>query len=407
MIEMRKTQKFKGDKRISIALSSSFVVLTFQYFLLFSFNLIGTQIGTSIQHFSKIIVALVYLFAFSFVFKRNKKLMVFSYLIAVIIFFLHYVLFPENREFIIPIIFQFFLIILPTFIYASSLINLSVFQNMIEKTSRIVFFFGVLLALQVFFKKASIGSYSMTLAYYMLLPAIILLEKLFERVILSDLIFFIFSLAIIFVLGSRGPLLSIFVFLIFKIIRPNFKTSRLKIIFVSGVLSLFTFMFFFLEKIMRSVFDILTSYGIYSRNLYIILDKRAFYLSGRATLYKGIIDEILKSPFIGIGIAADRRIGMGNYAHNILMELITNFGIIVGTLLLFMLLIIILIAIQKKNNKMRDILLLWICMGFVPLLISGSYLTNISFAILIGLLLNGRKLTSLTPEKACENYDFL
>lgn len=397
---MRKTQNFKGDKRISIALSSSFVVLTFQYFLLCSFNLTETQIGTNIQHFSKIIVAFVYLYAFSFVFKRNKKLMIFSYLMAVIIFSLHYVLFPENREFITPIIFQFFLIILPTFVYASSLINLSIFQNTMEKASKIVFFLGVLLSVLVFFKKASIGSYSMTLAYYMLLPAIILLKKLFEKVILADLMFFIFCLVIIFVLGSRGPLLSIFIFLIFKIIRPKFKTSHLKIIFASGVLSLFTLTFFFGEKIMRSIFDILTSYGIYSRNLYIILDKRAFYLSGRAMLYERIFDEILKSPLIGIGIAADRRIGLRNYSHNILLELMTNFGLVAGVLLFLVLLTMILRLLLNKNKKIRDILLLWICLGFVPLLISGSYLTSLSFAVLMGLLLNKRKVSEATAYSA-------
>ena len=64
----------------------------------------------------------------------------------------------------------------------------------------------------------------------------------------------------------------------------------------------------------------LLHYGFHSRTLYLFLNDRGVYLSGRFSIYQNIFAEILKNPILGIGLAGDRRITDGVYAHNIFIE---------------------------------------------------------------------------------------
>lgn len=383
--------KYKDDTKICWALMSSFVILTLQYLVLIYFNLLETSVGSDIQLLSKGFVGLAYLYALPAVLRREKKIFGTSYIVAVVVFSIHYLCFPDNRIFMLPLIIPFFFMVLPSFIYALSIRDFVIFKNILEKSSYIVFFIGSTLSLFVFLGIASIGSYSMSLAYYILLPSIVFLNKQFERISAEYFIAFVLSLFIIVSLGSRGPILCVVVFIFLRTFRPSLKTSHKKIIMTSIVLGIFTVGIIFFKNIINFMYIQLLRYGFHSRTLYLFLNDGGGYLSGRDSIYQSIFAEILKNPILGIGLAGDRRITDGTYAHNIFIELISNFGLVVGFILIFLIIFLSIKSLFAKNEIKFILITMWFCLGFMPLLISGSYLTSINFAIFLGVLIHINK----------------
>ena len=98
--------------------------------------------------------------------------------------------------------------------------------------------------------------------------------------------------------------------------------------------------------------------------------------------------EIYKKPITGIGIAGDRRILDGSYVHNFFIELIGNFGLIIGFIISIGIVLLIIRSLITKNNEKYELIILWVSLGFVHLIVSSSYLIDVKFWILFGLVLN-------------------
>jgi O-antigen ligase len=100
---------------------------------------------------------------------------------------------------------------------------------------------------------------------------------------------------------------------------------------------------------------------------------------------------------MGIGLAGDRLYTGGTYSHNIFLEIISGFGIIVGIIILLFLGCITIRSLFLKNKTRANLMLMWFCIGFVPLIVSGSYLTSFQFWIFLGLITR----FSVTKEQKC------
>lgn len=335
LINGNKSKSNKVDKKISNALMTSFVVLTIQYFVLVYFNLIETSTGSSVQLLSKGLVGLAFLHVLPSVLKRSKIKFIGVYFIAVFIFLIHYMIFPDNRAYIIDLIFSFFFICLPVFLYTLSIYDFSIFKDTMKKTSYTIFVVGLLLGILILLGRASIGAYSMPLSYYMLLPTIIFIDELLDKLSFKVLVFAVISLLVILSLGARGPILCILIFVLLKLFKPNSKRTLRRVIVYFSLICLGAFALIFLDEIVRYTYDSLLKIGIRSRTLSLFL-RDGIHLSGRDRIYKNIISEIMENPILGIGLAGDRRILYGNnaYVHNIFIELIGNFGLLFGSIVL-------------------------------------------------------------------------
>lgn len=127
--------------------------------------------------------------------------------------------------------------------------------------------------------------------------------------------------------------------------------------------------------------------GIRSRSIHLFL-RDEVHLSGRDQIYNLVLKEIHENPIMGIGIAGDRRIIGTGYAHNIFIEILGNFGLIVGRILIVVLLVLIVKSLFRRDKQYTNLVVIWLSLGFFHLMISGTYLTNIKFWILLGLLFN-------------------
>lgn len=391
--EILNKKEVKIDKIISVALMSSFVVLTFQYLILVSFNLIGTSSASLVQIVSKIMVGLIFAVALPYVLKRSLKLFFLLYGFGILVFSYHFLVFPENHPYLLNIIFPFFFTALPSFIYVLSIKDLKVFVKVTEKAAVPIFIFGTVLGILIFTGKTSAGVYSMALSYYMLLPAIIFLGKIFDKRKLIYIILFLISSLIIVALGSRGALLCIIVYAILRVLSPRQKISFSKVLVSGIVVSALILFVSIYDKILISLNELFLDYGIHSRTISLLL-RDELYLSGRDSIVKTVWNEVIQSPFLGIGLAGDLRINNGSYVHNFIIEVIGNYGIPIGILLLGILLLILFNGLYFSENY--NLISLWISVGLVHLMISGSYIIDIKFWIFLGILFNiiGKRMNS-------------
>lgn len=374
------------DKKISIAIMSSFAILTIQYLVLIYFNLIGTITGQIIQLISKGIVGFFYLLALPIVFNRTKIKFIATYFIVVFLFILNYALFGENLLHLKTITFPLFITGLPSFIYAYSIKDWDVLMDIMRKTSKITFAIGTIIGILAFVGIKSVGSYSMSLSYYMLLPSIMYMNDFIEEKSINSIVLLTITLTIIFALGSRGAIMCFGVFTILKAIKSIKNITYGKMLISLVILSVIVLGLIFYKDILEYIYNILLSYGIYSRTMVLFLGK-GVYLSGRDSLYKIVIEEIFKRPFLGIGIAGDRVL-IGDYVHNIFIELLANFGIVFGTLIIMILLYRIYESVIVKDIKKYNMHIIWVSLGFVHLFVSSSYLIDFKFWIMLGLILN-------------------
>ena len=386
------------DLKISIAIISSTVTLTIQYFILISFNLMETANGSIIQLLFKTVVGIIFLYTLPTVLKRKKVEFIVVYFVAIFILLIHYLLFQENQEYMIKLIFPLFFMCLPVFIYTLSIKNWSIFKKVMKKASLIIFLFGFLSGILIPLNNEFANDYSMALSYYMLLPTILFLDELLDRFSLKALFITCFSLIIILAFGSRGPILCSGVFIILKLIRPVSKLNfhKVMIYICSFLVAIFTILYS--EKILLAIDDFLSKFNIDSRNISLFLNDY-LHLSGRDRIYEKILSEIVQHPILGIGIAGDRRVADGNYAHNIILEVFLNFGVIIGLILVIAFIMWLLKLLFVKEMNVYNMIIIWVSFGFVSLLVSGSYLIDVNFWTLLGLMISQLTMNRGNPLK--------
>lgn len=349
----------KLDKRISIALMSTFVILTIQYFILIVFNFMDTNAGTLIQNFSKVFVGLVYLSVLPLVLKSDLMKIIKTYFLVIFVILLHYAFYIENRIYIERILFPIMFMNLPAFVYSLCIKDFKKLKEIMTKASYIVFLTCLVLWLFIISGQVNIGLYSMALSYYILLPTIIFLDKLMDRFSFFNFGLSLLSLLMILTLGSRGAILCIIVFVLLKFIKKEGKrTYRSVLIYLSLVCSGLVFIIY-RDKVIMTIYNLLFQLGLSSRTLLLFLQD-GVHLSGRDEIYTNVIQEILKSPVFGIGLAGDRRFLDGSYVHNFFIEILGNFGLIIGSLLSILLILIVAKAIcnsdKSKSEKYRVLL---------------------------------------------------
>lgn len=375
------------DKIISIAILSSFFILMLQYFILISFKLSSTSIGGSVQLISKGLVGIAFLIALPVVLSRSLKKFILVYLIAILLFLINYVIFFDNRIYLNESFFSIFFICLPSFVYSLSIKNLLIFKYIMKKLSYIIFGIGFILGVLLLSGSVSINIYSMALSYYMLLPTIVFMDNLYEKFSWINFVFMIISILIILAYGSRGAILCLLVFFVIHLIKDKkkltYKRIFAKFILIGSVLIFLISM----NKFLESLYLYLQKFGINSRTL-MLLSKEELYFSGRENLYTKVLAEFVKKPILGLGLEGDKVILNGMYSHNFFVEILSHFGFIIGTILIILIVLLMIRAINTKSNINYRIIVMWICIGFIPLFISGSYLTDFKFWIVIGLLIN-------------------
>mgnify|MGYP000952176011 CR=1 FL=1 len=160
-----------------------------------------------------------------------------------------------------------------------------------------------------------------------------------------------------------------------------------------------------LKKILKNVIlimlNILGKYGLTSRTLVKLYEGTITSSTGRDDIIKVVLDLIFKHPF-GVGVGVERisifheiyyKKGIldnlsSSYPHNFFLEIIVQFGIFIGSLIIIYVLYIIFKAMIKGNEEERDIVIIFFSIGFIHLLVSSTYLQSQYLFYLLGISVN-------------------
>ena len=381
------------DKRISISVLSYFLVLLSQFTIRIISNNMDGEISNLIKMSALLIQGLLYLYSFIYVYKRKGITIIKIYTFFIILFLINALIHFENLEYLQTVIFPFFFTCLPAYLYVSSIVNFRNFEYIMYKIANLSFIFTIIILTCVLFGLGENIEYSMGLSYYMLFSLIIFTENFIEHYNIIDFLKVLTSFILIILLGARGPIFCFGAYYFLK--KYNFK-ERLSIgnivskIFTLIVIVVLLFNYRYFLKIIYEFFY--NNFNIRSRTIELLIND-IYHSSGRDIIYSNMVANIKTHPLLGVGIAGDRAI-MGDsalYAHNIILEILVSFGIVIGSMIIILLFFLMTFAIIKSNVKMYNIIIIWISIGFISLLFSESYLREINFWIMLAILIKVSK----------------
>lgn len=236
--------------------------------------------------------------------------------------------------------------------------------------------------------------YDMFLGFRMLLPCLFALNfalsnkndiKLVERFFWIGMT--ILSTYVILAYGSRGPLLGIFMLVIMKygtMFLPRKDISVMKKIFVSLLVILAMIIFYFnFTKLLMIFSSYLSSLGISSRTVQRFLSSTATYDNGRYKLFSMVLSKI---NIWGHGPFSDQfYFGEGNYAHNFVLEILFDFGLFGGTLIIIVLFYKFVKVLKvSAYSSWYEIFAVLFSYCFGRLIFSGTFWTETNFWLFLG-----------------------
>jgi O-antigen ligase len=234
---------------------------------------------------------------------------------------------------------------------------------------------------------------------YAILPAFIISLFFFARQKkLLDLLNIIICFYILIIAGSRGPLLCVLIFLILYLIL--ILQTRIFTIIPLIIFSIFGYVNF--NNILFNIIILLDKFDLQSRIINKLYEGSITSDSGRNAIFDVVYTIISKYPLTGVGIGVERLIinkemqnshGVNetvsiSYPHNIFLEFWAQYGLILGSIFILIISLLIFIPIIKGEKIEKELLIIFIPLGFVHLWISSSYILSPYFFYLLGISVN-------------------
>ena len=314
------------------------------------------------------------LFSFYWICKRRPLLFVGLYLLAFILFSISILLSPNNKDAIFSEGIRFTLCIcIPIFLSMASISNIQIFHRVCLVISLCCFVIGIVYGFLFVSGKLILDDfYNMSYGYALLFPTMYFIYRGSSFYLLLGFLLFLFML----LCGSRGPLVPVLLFFIWKsAIRGGTKTKMIFFCVIVILILLFPLML-----------NILDNIGFDSRTLYLFLNGEIGNDSNRSELHSVIMQKIELSPFWGYGVFGDRFFLDGGYCHNIFIELVVDFGVFLPILIILLFLFYYWCNLKHLSNLDFDWIFLLGLMSCIPLLVSSSYLIDFRFFLFLGTL---------------------
>lgn len=196
----------------------------------------------------------------------------------------------------------------------------------------------------------------------------------------------------IITIGARGAAVCSVAFLLLyliKFLRTKDSGNKLSLIYVI-IIIVAAFVY-----VVPRVSEMITSGDVHSRVFSMMEEGDLFTSHSRRQIREGMMAGIFHNPF-GYGIWGDKVIlaktygqQANVYSHNILLDFLAYFGVILGPILFFCLLRMIYKKIVPfRFSLLSDLLIALLPYGFLMLFFSGTMSDHIAFYAMLGLLLN-------------------
>lgn len=224
-------------------------------------------------------------------------------------------------------------------------------------------------------------SYNLTLGYSLLLFALAFLYCALENKRAIDWIGAVFGTVLIFLAGSRGPVLDIIIMLVLyaliRIVRSRKKYIILASLTVSGFI-----LYVLYPYLVNGLMSLLNRLNLSSRFLTKLLEGGITDDTGRSAIWQACLRMIEENP-LGYGAMGSRHV-LHEYIyvahpHNIFLELLVDFGIVLGAAIIIWLLFwAVKLLLMKNNDAWKGLFLVFFARS-CQLLVSGTYLHSMAF----------------------------
>lgn len=242
------------------------------------------------------------------------------------------------------------------------------------------------------------NTYDMAVGYRLLFVSIIFMLEAIKKEYRYRKFWFIFlsfvSTILMFVFGSRSAFISLIIFWTLYYFFYKNETNNIK-----SIIKKISWTIFFLitssilasEKILVITSNILEKVGLKSRMLNSLIEGNITLDSGRNRLWAMAIEMIQENPILGAGVYADRAKG-GIYCHQIILEILLDFGMIFGTMIiLYMIIMSTKMLLKCWNKEWKLLFLIFFSLTIIRLNISSSFWYDTNFWICIAIVVNYHK----------------
>lgn len=311
---------------------------------------------------------------------------------CVFVYLLNFIIFPENSKALEQHLFQFVVLTLPYYMYGI-ILDVDKFLKplfYVSLTSIIITIFYQLIYLQGGGGSSDIDTtqYNMFLAYNMLQHVLLVSWITLKERKLWQWPFMVLGILLLLSLGTRGPILCLIVFIITYVM--FFTHMRYKNIIRIIVVSMALVAFSFLEQIALFFQSLMIQYGMSTRIFDKFLAEDIGASSGRDYIQMKLYHELCcDTNGLGFGLLGSYKY-VGTYPHNMFLEFFFSFGWVIGTILLILLFVLIIrsfIACRNSRNHVVFLLLL-VCGSIIKLQLTGTFLDDALFFMLIGYCIN-------------------
>lgn len=255
------------------------------------------------------------------------------------------------------------------------------------------------------FTMRSVGSYSMSSSYALVLPILFLFYQFFENHRIIALGLGIFGVILVALFGARGPFLCIALYVIVKLFTG--KNTVRTIIIRTIVVVLVALLIFNWNTILNGIQSFLQSNGIRSYTLRRLINGQITESLGREALQAQYIEKIGDKPFFGYGLMGGW-IGSGEGPHNMLLEFLLAFGIPIGSIVSAYAVYLLIVSIFRREGKTGEIILILAAYNSTMYLISGNWLAKPLFFLFAALTMASlRKSRTIQSEKNREQKEQL
>lgn len=237
----------------------------------------------------------------------------------------------------------------------------------------------------------------MSFSYNLVFATILSFIYYFEKKKGLPLIAAIVGGIMIFLAGARGPLACVFFSMISYFLISKASVGK-KIFLACFLLTGGVIILILWQQILTSLKDSMDSIGVSSRTLELLIEGEFSSDSGRGDIQLRIIESF---TLFGRGLYGDRTIGENHYAHNLIIELIAQWGLLLGTVIVVTLCVLFFKGFRTKNDALRLLVLALFSSSVVKLMLSGSYLAhNAALFVLIGACVNSLEMEHAQPAGA-------
>lgn len=365
----RKTME--RDKQIGRLIGSYFVI-TLSYNIFRRIFLLGTK--ACMIFLAMLLIGLVlcnYRIIIS-ILKKKAALILLCVLIVFLMYNISYIKGGVSVKTIITYVSYSLFLCMPFFLAGMMIKNKRNVYEELKKISYLILLIGIL----IIFSRSG-DEYNMVYSYRMLLPLLIYTNEFLDNKKLRYLVLALLVFGLIIIYGSRGSLLCFGLFCILRLFLCK-KNTLLKIIsmVVAGVVVACY------EGIGKIVIQFMDKYGIQNRTLRLLFTN-LMYVSGRDNIQKEAFELLNQHKWTGLGVASDMDL-IGYYPHNILVEILYDYGYVIGSIGIIGLFACLLWFLVQDD---RDVTIMFLAIGFFPMLLSGSYLIEPMFWLLIGIII--------------------